>query len=95
MCKKYSWPVSSICKYCASLTIIKPISRREGKVLEYCTIQGTEDIEAIGLIEIGQVKVIGKILDPRSINVGDTVRLVSCGISADGSPYYDFETVLR
>ncbi|MEO9319370.1 MAG: hypothetical protein ABI361_01730 [Nitrososphaera sp.] len=74
------------------MTKLKPYRRKVGKIIELSESKLGSRADAFGLVEIGELRLVGSIADPAIAKVGSPVRLVSCGV-IDGMPYYKFSCI--
>lgn len=61
-----------------------------GSLIEYTTAHNLCSPMIFGLIEINGIKLVGslKSLLPQ---VGMRVKMINCGISVEGTPFYEFQ----
>jgi uncharacterized OB-fold protein len=90
-CNKKIWPPSYFCSDCFARTELKKF-HTVGTVLEFTTSHVKNCIGTFGIVDMGGIRIIGFILG-ESLYKGMQVRMTSCGITQDGSAYYDFEPV--
>jgi hypothetical protein len=62
----------------------------EGHLIEYTVSYRFLKPQIFGIIEIGGIKLIGTVHSSVSPFVGMFLRMKKCGISNDGTPYYEF-----
>lgn len=88
-CGKRAWPPATFCPVCLSQTTLKRIDRI-GVVVEFASSH-LKNIEGVfGVIDIDGIRLVGAI-KAHKISLGMPVKLVTCGLNEEGSPYYDFE----
>ena len=75
-------------------TELKPVSNKFGKLIEFCSVPDSEGQKVLGLIDIEGMRLIGSVsVGNHKVRTNLTVKMVSCGVSIDASPYYEFEIV--
>ena len=75
-------------------TELIPVSNKFGNLIEFCSVPDSEGQKVFGLVDIEGMKLIGTIsIGNHKVRTNLTVKLVSCGVSSDASPYYEFEIV--
>jgi hypothetical protein len=62
-----------------------------GRLLEYTTARNTSPPLVFGIVSIDGVKVIGSVDSSVSPRVGIELKMTNCGVSSDGTPFYEFE----
>jgi hypothetical protein len=48
-----------------------------------------------GIVNIGGINIIGSLVSTISPSVGIKVKMINCGISPDGSPFYEFDKYVK
>jgi uncharacterized protein len=90
-CKAKVWPPSYYCPRCLSKTSLQIIDTNG--ILLYFTMSYLKGMEGCyGLVEMSGIKLIGR-FDELELKDGLEVKMVRCGVSSDGTPYYIFEPI--
>lgn len=61
-----------------------------GTVLEFTTSHVNSSRGTFGIVDLAGIRIVGSICG-ELVYEGIEVRMTSCGITQDGSAYYDFE----
>ena len=61
-----------------------------GTVLEFTTSHVNSSRGTFGIVDLAGIRIVGAIFG-EVLYEGIVVRMTSCGITQDGSVYYDFE----
>ena len=91
-CKTKVWPPSSYCPNCLSSTSLKTVDLN-GTLL-YFTQSYVKGLEgAYGLVEMSGIRLIGSFdsADSAGLKDGSKVKMVRCGLTPNGSPFYFFQ----
>jgi uncharacterized OB-fold protein len=48
-----------------------------------------------GIVNIGGINIIGSLDSTNSPSVGMKVKMINCGISPDGTPFYEFDKYVK
>jgi uncharacterized OB-fold protein len=90
-CKAKVWPPSNYCPQCLSKTSLRNIDTR-GTLIHFTKsyVKGMEGF--YGLVEMSGIKLIGS-FETVELREGLRVRMVTCGVRPDGTPYYFFEPI--
>jgi hypothetical protein len=48
-----------------------------------------------GIVNIGGINIIGSLNSTISPSVGMKVKMINCGISPNGTPFYEFDKYVR
>lgn len=90
-CKAKVWPPSHYCPQCLSKTSLRNIDTR-GTLIHFTKsyVKGMEG--CYGLVEMSGIKLIGS-FDTVELREGSRVKMVTCGVRPDGTPYYFFEPI--
>lgn len=91
-CLKFNWPVSPFCSTCSSKTELKPYPHSEGRIIELSIDKIGGNSDTFGLIQMGDVRLIGAVINPKSARAGGMVKLESCGVSS-GKPFFNFRYI--
>lgn len=59
--------------------------------MEYTTAYTICGPVIFGVIEISGIKLVGSLHPSTTPQVGMSVKMVNCGLSTDGTPFYEFE----
>jgi hypothetical protein len=70
---------------------LREIRAPVGRLLEYTTAHNISQPVIFGVISINGIKVIGSLISSVSPEMGIEVKMTNCGISRDGTPFYEFE----
>jgi uncharacterized OB-fold protein len=90
-CKVKVWPPSPYCPQCLSNTSLQIID--EKGILIHFTQSYLKGMEGCyGLVEMSGIKLIGS-FESLELKEGLKVKMVRCGVSHDGTPYYLFEPI--
>ena len=74
-----------------SLVGLREIRFPVGRLLEYTTARNISPPVVFGIISIDGIKIIGSVDSSVLPRVGIDVKMTNCGISSDGTPFYEFE----
>lgn len=90
-CKAKVWPPSHYCPQCLSKTSLQIVDT-SGTLIHFTKsyVKGMEG--CYGLVEMSGIKLIGS-FDTLELREGLKVKMVSCGVRPDGTPYYFFEPI--
>jgi uncharacterized OB-fold protein len=88
-CSKKVWPPSYFCSNCFAKTELKKFET-VGTVLEFTTSHVNSSRGTFGIVDLAGIRIVGAIFG-ELLYEGIEVRMTSCGITQDGSVYYDFE----
>jgi uncharacterized OB-fold protein len=89
-CNAPTWPPVDCCYICMSKVKLKRIKSLEGHLIEYTVSYRLSKPEIFGIIEINGINLIGSVHSTVSPHVGMFLRMKKCGVSDDGTPYYEF-----
>ncbi|MDQ3837598.1 MAG: zinc ribbon domain-containing protein [Thermoproteota archaeon] len=91
LCKSKVWPPTSYCPNCLSSTSLEIVDL-DGTLL-YFTQSYVKGLEgAYGLVEMSGIRLIGS-FDNARLKDGLKVKMVRCGLTPNGSPFYFFEPI--
>lgn len=48
-----------------------------------------------GIVNIGGINIIGSLDSTISLSVGMKVKMINCGISPNGTPFYEFDKYVK
>jgi uncharacterized OB-fold protein len=90
-CKAKAWPPSHYCPQCLSKTSVQVIDTT-GTLIHFTRsyLKGSEGY--YGIVEMSGIKLIGS-FDTLEMKEGIKVKMVMCGLTPDGTPYYLFDPV--
>jgi uncharacterized OB-fold protein len=89
-CNSPSWPPIERCNICMSRVKLKRIKTPVGHLIEHTTAYNMSKPVIFGVIELDGIKLVGS-LHSVAPYVGMGLRMINCGVSADGTPFYEFE----
>lgn len=49
-----------------------------------------DKVDTFAIIKLGNLKIVGSVENPEFAKVGAEARLVSCGVSPEGAPFFRF-----
>lgn len=88
-CGQIVWPPSKLCPKCYSIT--KPRSLQPTGTLMEFTLSHVKDRKGqFGVVDLSGIRIVG-LIKAQTPRVGMTLKMASCGLLEDGSPYYEFE----
>jgi uncharacterized OB-fold protein len=87
-CNKKIWPPSYFCSICFEITDLKKF-QTAGTVIEFTTSH-VKNRGTFAVVDLDGIRVIGSILG-EMLYEGMRVTMTKCGVTQDGSTYYDFE----
>jgi uncharacterized protein len=87
-CNKKIWPPSYFCSSCLEKTELKKF-QTTGTLIEFTTSY-FKNRGTFGVIDLDGIRVIGSILG-EMLYEGMRVTMTDCGVTHDGSVYYQFE----
>jgi uncharacterized OB-fold protein len=90
-CGFKAWPPSKDCPKCLSVTTLQEAGRI-GSLVEFSQSYVRTREGKFGIIDMGGFLLVGGLRSER-LAVGMKLKMYSCGLRDDGSPYYDFEPV--
>jgi uncharacterized OB-fold protein len=90
-CNAPAWPPVDCCYRCMSKVKLKRTKILEGHLIEYTVSYRLSKPKVFGVIEIDGIKLIGSVNSSVAPYPGMFLRMKSCGVSNDGTPYYDFD----
>jgi uncharacterized OB-fold protein len=90
-CDLPAWPPVDRCYHCMSRVGLREIRFPVGRLLEYTTARNISPPVVFGIVSIDGIKVIGSLDSSVSPRVGIDVKMTNCGISSDGTPFYEFD----
>ena len=88
-CGTTMWPPSARCAKCYSPTALKT-PELVGTLIEFSNSYVKNREGTFGVIDMNGIRIVGSLSGSDS-QVGTKVRMVACGLSSDGSPYYEFQ----
>lgn len=88
-CSKKVWPPSKYCSVCLSKTALIKIEG-VGELIEFTQSYMRYSEGIFGIIDISGIRVVGSI-DARSLWPGMKVKMIKCGVSTDGTVFYQFQ----
>jgi uncharacterized OB-fold protein len=90
-CKAKVWPPSYYCPRCLSQTSLQIVDTN-GTLVYFTTsyLKGREG--SYGLVEMSGIRLIGS-FDSPGLKEGLQVKMITCGLKPDGTPFYFFEPV--
>jgi uncharacterized OB-fold protein len=66
-----------------------------GHLIEYTTAYNMPRPLKFGIVNIGGINIIGSLDSTNSPSVGMKVKMINCGISPDGTPFYEFDKYVK
>ncbi len=90
-CGSPAWPPVERCSNCMSKVQLKRIKVPQGHLMEYTTAYTICGPVIFGVIEIRGIKLVGSLHPSTMPQAGMSVKMVNCGLSTDGTPFYEFE----
>lgn len=87
-CGRKAWPPAKLCPVCLSNTSLEKVES-VGIVIEFAKSHVKNKEGSFGILDIDGIRLVGA-LKTDKISSGMRMRMVECGISEDGSPFYDF-----
>ena len=89
-CNAPAWPPVDCCYTCMSKVKLRRAKSLEGHLIEYTVSYRLSKPQIFGIIEVGGIKLIGSVQSSVAPFVGMFLTMKNCGISNDGTPYYEF-----
>ena len=91
LCKAKVWPPSYYCPKCLSQTSLQIVDTN-GTLVYFTTsyLKGREG--SYGLVEMSGIRLIGS-FDSPGLKEGLQVKMITCGLKPEGTPFYFFEPV--
>ena len=90
-CGSPAWPPVERCYNCMSKVKLKRIKVPLGRLTEYSTAYTICGPVIFGVIEIRGIKLVGSLHPSTTPRAGMSVKMVNCGLSTDGTPFYEFK----
>lgn len=87
-CSYRVWPPSRSCPACLSETAMQEVETI-GNLVEFSTSHVRAREGVFGVIDMGGIRLVGGLKEGKLVH-GMKVKMSTCGLSDDGSPYYDF-----
>lgn len=84
------WPPIDQCYICMSRVKLRRLRSPVGSLIEYTTARNLCSPIIFGVVRINGIKLVGSI---KSISpqIGMRVKMINCGVSGEGSPFYEFQ----
>lgn len=90
-CNAPAWPPVDCCFTCMSKVKLKSTKSLKGHLIEYTTSYHLSKPLVFGIIEIDGIKLVGSVHSSVAPHVGMILKMRNCGISDNGTPYYEFD----
>jgi uncharacterized OB-fold protein len=89
-CSLPVWPPIDQCYFCMSRVKLRRIRSPVGSLIEYTTAHNLCSPIIFGVIRINGIKLVGS-LKSISPQIGMRVKMMNCGVSGEGTPFYEFQ----
>ena len=74
---------------------LREIRTPVGHLIEFTTAYNMSRPLKFGIVNIGGINIIGSLDSTISPSVGMKVKMINCGISPSGTPFYEFDKYLK
>lgn len=74
---------------------LREIRTPVGHLIEYTTAYNMSRPLNFGIVNIGGINIIGSLDSTISPSVGMKVKMINCGISPNGTPFYEFDKYVK
>lgn len=88
-CHARVWPPFQFCPSCYSPTSLEKVNTI-GTLVEYSVSHVKNREGRFGVIDLDGIRIVGS-LGETAPQVGQRMKLASCGVRDDGTPFYNFE----
>jgi uncharacterized OB-fold protein len=88
-CHARVWPPFQFCPVCYSPTSLEKVNAI-GTLVEFSVSHVKNRDGLFGVIDLDGIRIVGS-LGETPVQVGQKMKLASCGIRDDGTPFYNFE----
>ena len=85
----YGQPIDQ-CYFCMSRVKLRRIRSPVGSLIEYTTARNLCSPIIFGVVRINGIKLVGS-LKSISPQIGMRVKMINCGVSGEGTPFYEFQ----
>jgi uncharacterized protein len=90
-CRRTVWPPSKFCSLCLG-EVRSSRARQKGVVIDYTCSHIGRSKGTVGLVELRGVRLLGSIVG-KPVKRGAKVMMTSCGITPEGSVFYNFKVI--
>jgi uncharacterized OB-fold protein len=90
-CRRTVWPPSKFCSLCLG-EVRSSRARQKGVVIDYTCSHIGRSKGTVGLVELRGVRLLGSIVG-KPVKRGAKVMMASCGITPEGSVFYNFKVI--
>jgi uncharacterized OB-fold protein len=84
------WPPIDQCYFCMSRVKLIRIRSPVGSLIEYTTARNLCSPIIFGVVRINGINLVGS-LKSISPHIGMRVMMINCGVSSEGTPFYEFQ----
>jgi uncharacterized OB-fold protein len=89
-CGLPAWPPIDQCYFCMSRVKLRRIRSPIGSLIEYTTARNLCSPIIFGVIRTNGINLVGS-LKSISPQIGMRVKMINCGVSSEGTPFYEFQ----
>ena len=89
-CGLPAWPPMDQCYFCMSRVKLRRIRSPIGSLIEYTTARNLCSPIIFGVIRTNGINLVGS-LKSISPQIGMRVKMINCGVSSEGTPFYEFQ----
>ena len=88
-CGLPAWPPIDQCYFCMSRVKLIRIRSPVGSLIEYTTARNLCSPIIFGVVRTNGINLVGsfKSISPQ---IGMRVKMINCGVSSEGTPFYEF-----
>jgi uncharacterized OB-fold protein len=88
-CGLPAWPPIDQCYFCMSRVKLRRIRSPIGSLIEYTTARNLCSPIIFGVVRTNGINLVGsfKSISPQ---IGMRVKMINCGVSSEGTPFYEF-----